>query len=458
MGYDFKKLGDTAKKVSTYLASKGVKVAVKTSRYQTEIKAVEVASPTSLEDLLKSVGLKGTISDLSTTEEKAISGKYKAKLIKITASSGPCSTGETFFIVNTFTEKGTLKTKDLAPEKFNLTSGRFKSLDTFDTAVLKGIKDNKTVPNDIKTTIAELYKSVAANKSSNKDNIPMNTAAKKSFAVVKPQDKQAIGKDFGEILSMRWYVTQAFASTWQECFFSEISNEALVDFVVTKKVGSKVIPSNISAKFEAGAAPSIGAIVDNLDVVYKNPNAAEKAAIDVLKALADSNSNTSTKILAAMKTIKHPAYDVLKKIIGKPTFTIADISAHIQKIATKNKTAKGRIDEFMKIYKPFYDKLGKNASPDSIAVVFAGASYKKYYSLVMAPSGYALVDYMNKQPIYQTILNNISQQMKTEQVYLNFVGETMQFTKKLFSKASFKFAYGANAKDSDNTGIKFSML
>ena len=56
------------------------------------------------------------------------------------------------------------------------------------------------------------------------------------------------------------------------------------------------------------------------------------------------------------------------------------------------------------------------------------------------------------------VLNNISQQMKTEQVYLNFVGETMQFTKKLFSKASFKFAYGANAKDSDNTGIKFSML
>ena len=116
----------------------------------------------------------------------------------------------------------------------------------------------------------------------------MSVAAKKSFASVKPQDKQAIGKDFGEILSMRWYVTQAFASTWQQCYFSEISNEALVDFVVTKKVGSKVVPSNVSAKFEAGAAPSIGAIVDNLDVVYKTPTTAEKASIDVLKALADS--------------------------------------------------------------------------------------------------------------------------------------------------------------------------
>ena len=72
--------------------------------------------------------------------------------------------------------------------------------------------------------------------------------------------------------------------------------------------------------------------------------------------------------------------------------------------------------------------------------------------------GYALVDYMNKQQVYQDILNKISQQMKTEQVYLDFIGENMRFTKKLFSKASFKFAYGANAKDSDNTGIKFSML
>ena len=458
MGYDFKKLGDTANKVSRYLSDKGIKVAVKTSRYQTQIKAVEIASPTSIEDFLKSVGLIGTVSDLSIVEEKAISGTYKAKLVKITTSSEPWSTGETFFIVNTFTEKGTLKTKDLAPEKFNLTSSRFSSLETFDAAVLKGIEDNTTLSSEIKNTLTELYKSIAANVSTNKDNIPMNSYAKKYFDAIKPQDKQAIGKDFGEILSMRWYVTQKFASTWQECFFSRISNEALVDFVVTKKVGKSIVKCNVSAKFEAGAAPSIGAIVDKLDVVYKTPNITEKPAVDVLKALADSKSNTSTKILAAMKTIKHPAYNVLKKIIGKPTFTVNDISDNIQKIATKNKTANGRINEFMATYKPFYDKLGKNASPDSIAVVFAGATYNKYYSLVMSPSGYALVDYMNDQLIYQTILNNISQQLKTEQVYLRFVGDTMQFTKKLFSNASFKFAYGANAKNSDNTGIKFSML
>ena len=108
-------------------------------------------------------------------------------------------------------------------------------------------------------------------------------------------------------------------------------------------------------------------------------------------------------------------------------------------------------------FKGIYETLGKNASEDSLKVVFSTPTYKKYYSLLLAPMGYALVDYMNKTPIYQEILNNISREMKTEQVYLTFPGESMGFEKKLFSNATFKFAYGANAKDSDNTGIKFSM-
>lgn len=456
MAYDYQQLAETAKKVLKHLTTKGVKAAIKTSRYQKEIKAVEIAANVPLDEFLKNVGISGKISDLTLTEEKSISGKYKAKLVTVTVAANGISRNETFFIVNTFTEKGTLKTKDLTPEKFNLTSGSFKTLKEFDTAVISGIKGNKTVSSDIKTVITELYNSVAAN-TTERDTVPMNAAAKKAFAAVKPQDKQAIGKDFGEILSMRWYVTQSFSKNWTECLFSAISNEALVDFVVRKKNGTKIVDSQISAKFEEGAAPSIGAIVGNIDGVYKTPSKEEKMAIDVLKSLADSGSNTSTKILAAMKAVSHPAYAELGKVIGKKNFTIADISEHIQQIATVAKTPAKRLEMFNVAYKNFYEVLGKSASADSLSVVFAGTTYKKYYSLVMSPMGYALVDYMNKTKIYQEILNNISQQMKTEQVYLNFVGFDMVFKKKLFSKAEFKFAYGANAKDSDNTGIKFSM-
>jgi D-ribose pyranose/furanose isomerase RbsD len=71
--------------------------------------------------------------------------------------------------------------------------------------------------------------------------------------------------------------------------------------------------------------------------------------------------------------------------------------------------------------------------------------------------GYALVAYMNNTPIFQEILNAVSRNLDVEQVYLTFSPASMDIKKKLFSKAQFKFSYGANAKNSDNTGIKFSM-
>ena len=452
---DYAKLTATAKKIGVYLKGKQIKSSIKKSRYQTQINAVEVAYPGSIEALLKEAKISGTISDLTVTEEKSISGKYKAKLITIKAAVASCAAKEQFLIVNTFTEKGSLKTKDLAPDKLLLTDKKFKTLAEFDKAVYAGIKEVK-VPNDVKDCISTLYETIAANKT-HRDNIPLSAAAKKPFKTVKPQDKQAIGKDFGEVLSLRWYLTQNFAKGWSECYFSLESNAALVDYIIKIKIGNKIVPVDVSAKFEAGAAPSIGAIVDNIKTVYKNPNAEEKKAIGVLQALASDSGNTSTKILAAYKTLNLPAYTKLKTLIGKADFTIEDVSAKIQKIASASKSGENRMKMFNTEFKGIYETLGKNASEDSLKVVFSTPTYKKYYSLLLAPMGYALVDYMNKTPIYQEILNNISREMKTEQVYLTFPGESMGFEKKLFSNATFKFAYGANAKDSDNTGIKFSM-
>jgi hypothetical protein len=452
---DYAKLTATAKKIDVYLKGKQIKSSIKKSRYQTQINAVEVAYPGSIEALLKEAKISGTISDLTVTEEKSISGKYKAKLITIKAAVASCAAKEQFLIVNTFTEKGSLKTKDLAPDKLLLTDKKFKTLAEFDKAVYAGIKEVK-VPNDVKDCISTLYETIAANKT-HRDNIPLSAAAKKPFKTVKPQDKQAIGKDFGEVLSLRWYLTQNFAKGWTECYFSLESNAALVDYIIKIKIGNKIVPVDVSAKFEAGAAPSIGAIVDNIKTVYKTPTAEENKAIGVLQALASDSGNTSTKILAAYKTLNLPAYTKLKTLIGKADFTIEDVSAKIQKIASASKSGENRMKMFNTEFKGIYETLGKNASEDSLKVVFSTPTYKKYYSLLLAPMGYALVDYMNKNPIYQEILNNISREMKTEQVYLTFPGESMGFEKKLFSNATFKFAYGANAKDSDNTGIKFSM-
>lgn len=460
MNYNFQDMAIAAKKLSEYLKEKGVAAQVKTSRYQTQIKSVEVASATSIEDLLPAMDIKGKISDLSPIDEKAISGKYKAKLFKLTSAVAGLSLGDTFFILNTFTEKGTLKTKDLAPEKLGLTTSRYKSISVFDKDVREGIQNLK-VPSEIKLALNELYDNVSANKKEG-DSISFSDSSKKAMGIVKPQDRQAIGKDFGEILSLRWYITQSFGKKFTSFYFSEISNEALVDFVVELDDGHAILRKDVSAKFEAGAAPSIGAIAANIDNVYKRPSVEQKTACNVLKALAGltagkDTSTTSMKILAAYKTLKLPIYKTLADIVGKTDPTIRDIQDHIAKITKSGKTSKTRSELFLKTYQPFYTELGRSVDASSLGVVFSGATFAKYFSMILSPMGYALVEYMNKQKIYQEILNNISREMKTEQVYLNFSSASIDFKKKLFSNAEFKFAYGANAKNSDNTGIKFSM-
>jgi uncharacterized C2H2 Zn-finger protein len=461
MSYNFKAMANSAKKLADYLTSKGVDAKVKTSRYQTQIKAVEVASSVPMEDLIASLSIQCTFSELTSVEEKTISGKYKAKLMKFTKQFEGISSGETLFILNTFTEKGSVKTKDLAPEKLGLTKSKYARVDDFDKDVFDGINYLK-VPSQIKLALNALYENVASNKS-NGDSIQLSDKSKKALTIIKPQDKQAIGKDFGEILSLRWYITQPFGNKYTNFYFSEISNEALVDYVVELKEKGKVIRKDVSAKFEAGAAPSIGTIADNIDKVYVNPSPAEKTACDVLKALAGliktgEKDTTSVKILAAYKTLDLPAYKKLKTIIGvRGDMTIRDIQEYIQDIAKKHENQKDRVAAFTKEFKEFYDVLGKSADASSLGIVFHNTTFPKYFSLILSPMGYALVDYMNKQSIYQEILNNISREMKTEQVYLKFNATSLDFNKKLFSKAEFKFAYGANAKNSDNTGIKFSM-
>jgi hypothetical protein len=452
----FKNLEETAKRINSYLNKRNVSSKIKKSRYQNEIKALEIATADNLVTFFGENLMRCTIEDLTPTEEKNISGKYKAKLCTLTSNVAGCKVGEKFFVINTFTEKGSVKTKDLAPEKFNLINRTFKSLKEIDDAVVIGISNNVKIPANIKMLLIELYNAVANNKLKT-EKIKLSQKVGNMLKETKPTDRQAIGKDFGEVLSLRWYISQPFAKGWSECYFSSISNEALVDYVVRIKKGSKIINTNISAKFEAGAAPSINAIIGNISKAFPNPNSNEKKVIDVLLALSTKSSTTSAKILEAMKTINHPGYAALKKIIGKQNFLISDIQTYIEKLIANIKKTQDRVNLFNQTFKPVYEALKKNASKESLAVVFGSSTYKKYFALLMAPMGYALVDYMNSQEIYQKVLNNVSRTLDTEQVYLNFENGALAFNKKLFQDSNFKFAYGANAKDSDNTGIKFSM-
>lgn len=127
MAYDYKKQHEAAKKFIALLSANKIPAKLKASRYNKDIKAVEIASTDSFDALLIALGFPGKVGDLAATDEKSISGKYKAKLITVTKAFPGFQKGDAFFIVNTHTEKGSLKTKDLAPEKLGVTDKKFKS-------------------------------------------------------------------------------------------------------------------------------------------------------------------------------------------------------------------------------------------------------------------------------------------------------------------------------------------
>ena len=219
------------------------------------------------------------------------------------------------------------------------------------------------------------------------------------------------------------------------------------------------IKIEISAKFEEGGAPSIKTIVKEIDNVYKTPSQEEKKVIDILKILGTqvSGETTSDKILKIAMRLDFEGYNYLKKVIGKSDVNVKDIDNFVRNIAKTYDTAPVRIKEFRKIFDPYFKILTKGVKDESLGVIFTTDSFPKYSSSVIAPLGYWLIGYMNSLPSFIQVLNNVSRSLKTEQIYLNLTPSSLVFNKKVFKQAEFKFEYGGNAKNADNTGIKFSM-
>ena len=219
------------------------------------------------------------------------------------------------------------------------------------------------------------------------------------------------------------------------------------------------IKVEISAKFEEGGAPSIKTIVKQIDNVYKIPSQEEKKVIDILKILGTqvSGETTSDKILKIAMRLDFEGYNYLKKVIGKSNINVKDIDNFVRNIAKTYDTAPVRIKEFRKIFDPYFKILTKGVKDESLGVIFTTDNFPKYSSSVIAPLGYWLIGYMNSLPSFIQVLNNVSRSLKTEQIYLNLTPSSLVFNKKIFEQAEFKFEYGGNAKNADNTGIKFSM-
>ena len=220
------------------------------------------------------------------------------------------------------------------------------------------------------------------------------------------------------------------------------------------------IKIEISAKFEKGGAPSIKAIIPDIDKVYKSPTEEEKRDIDILKILGTSGvkgESISFRLLKVAKILNIDGYQFIKNVTKKTDPSLNDIHVLVNKIAIGYETTELRIKAFREIFKPYYTMLKNEVEDTSLRAVFASKYYPNSYSPVIKPLGTWIANYMNTNNNFQIILNNVSRSLETEQIYLNFKSTGMTFEKKLFKEATFKFEYGGLGKNSNNGGIKFSM-
>ena len=438
------------------LQDQDIEVKKKTSRYQSKYKALEVATNADLKTFFSTYGYSVDVAEADPTIQKIISGRYKAVIITI--KSGQLKNKE-FYCVNSYTEKGTIKKKQLSPQTLGLDKQKYTSTDMFDNAVTKCIEQLK-IDDPAKKFMRSVFDLA---KSGSSKIVSFDEKTKNAYSLVKPQDIQAIGTDFGEVVSLRWVVNQKEYSGFKYFYFSDVPNEPLVDYVVVLVFNDHEVKMEFSAKYGAGAAPALSGILKHIPKAYPKPTAKEKPILGVLNTLAvkQAGKTISDNILEACKILKHPGYVSLEKIIKKKNLTLEDITQFISHYITnpKNvKTSAARIKLFNQYFAEFYSTIDKTVENASLETVFKTNHYSKVFSPLISPLGYSLVGYMNNDPVFSEVLNNVAREVEVQQVYLNFTSTNMAFKIKQFSDAKFSFDYGANAKDSGNTGIKFRMM
>lgn len=361
----------------------------------------------------------------------SISGSYVTQELTINKAIDGANKGDKIYLVVTVSSKGVLKTKQLTPDALGF-GGEKISKSTFATKVKTAIKST-SAPDNIKAFMNELME--ASGKSS-------GAITSKHIEAISDSDLNIIAKDFGELSGAWWYMNVHNKKVDAVTYPIE-SNAPLVDYYA--HVGKTQIA--ISAKANEGAPPSINAIADILRTV-KYDNSQKEAARKAIIAISDNS--TVDGIVEASLDLKHPGYLWLKENIFKnKDFTAADCETALAGYKTSA--------ALLKDLEPFYTLIGRSGSPE-IAKRIIDTKAKRW-GLIISPLGYSLVDILNKNETYLSVLNDAANSIVVSQIYIkiNKTNKSVAYTIKEFSSSAFKFEYNANAGQPGLKKISFKM-
>lgn len=427
-------LADNCRHFYKFLGNLGANVKIKTSRYNSQYKCLQISTSLDPIEFFAGFGLEAKIMELDPETMKLISGKYSACLCEIE--------GKQFYLVNTFTERGYLKNKDLVPEQLGVVGKTYVNLDDF-TSDLKYSIIDLDVGEEIKSYMTKIY-----DLTTSSNTIHLDDDLKNLQRCIGNTDIQIIGKNYGEVIAMKHLLEKY---PYDQFEFSGTINQRLVDCKLTYNSEDM----NVSVKFDRGSAPAISSILHEIYRI-ENPSDEEKSVIDVLKELG--NKHTSNNILNISRKLDLPAYENIKKILDANNVTLESLSKDILNLHEKYDSLDDRVVAYNDRYKPVYDSLGTQPKEESIKAVLSEANYRKPYSLVISPMGYSIVRMMNGDEKYINFLARLVESLDIKQLYIKIKSSMITFDEKSFKDSKFTFAYNGNAKDSDVSGIKFNMV
>lgn len=381
---------------------------------------IRLSSDGDVEKFFKKYGYEIEESDIN------LSGMYATYIIK-------SELGQAFF-VNQTRNNSRIKSKELSPEKFNVTGNILTDKD-----IIKRVE--KVIPKlpysqGIKDLLLELLQ-ISNNKGNNFSVV---------VADIKPAELRTISTDYGEICCALWSIKNL---NFPKITFPSAINEPLVDFYGIK--GKKRFP--VSVKSGGGSATSIKNISLLIEEKIKDKNfnktfsGEEKKLLELLIEM--NNLPIMDGFLNAHLKYKTKAVIELKRVTGiKGELTVIKLMKWLK--SKKSNQLKSDLEIF-------YKELNSNIKEETWKRFDQKTLTKDGIGVLIGPMGHSLIHMLNGKKASQ-ILTKVAKEVYLIQMNVDVKNKRLLFKYDEFSNFKFKFRWQGGAPNPNRNRIGFSAI
>lgn len=404
------------------------------------------------------------MTDEPMKSKYSASNSFPTIKVTVTKATQNFKKGDFVLIVNqTGQDNKSVTAKALTPTNLGIASN-YRDLNGLVRATVNAVSKDKSLGPILTGLTKDTEKNTPVSKSGlsrlrdGKINVPLSKQTIQLVNSISKQDKNTIGKDFGEVLGAIFLGKHVGIK--QSLSFPK-GNAELVDFLID---GYK-----ISSKYEKGATASLTDLIKEIKVDQIKGDKDQMALYKALQPMLSLKSPDAFLKVAAAFPKDMPGIQTLARIIGgDPNNLTAElINNYIIRLFAKTnaKSSKQKDVEFFKKFGKFFNEIKRSPGSKGGQTVEWDEIKKKggkYYGAVTSPLSYYVADQLNTKPKFIKALKEIVSKTGVKQMYLTFgLGEgNMTFNIRSFNdpNANFKFDIPSlSTKNPTSSKLGFSL-